>query len=80
MEVEYDAKPVLVKMKCDKCKEGFMEKDGNIVLTSYPPQFPHKCSCCGYRENYIKQYPYVKYVTTIHDGDYLDKDMSATSF
>ena len=26
-------------MKCDKCKEGFMEKDGNIVLTSYPPRF-----------------------------------------
>lgn len=27
MEVEYDAKPVLVKMKCDKCKEGFMIGD-----------------------------------------------------
>lgn len=63
MEVEYDAKPVLVKMKCDKCKEGFMEKDGNIVFPSYPPQFSHKCSCCGNRENYTVQYPYIKYVS-----------------
>ena len=39
-----------------------MEKDGNIVLTSYPPQFPHKCSYCGNRENYTVQYPYTKYV------------------
>ena len=60
MEVEYDVKTVLVRMKCDKCKEGFMEKDGNIILTSYPPRFPHKCNYCGHRENYTVQYPYTK--------------------
>ena len=80
MEEESEVKTVLVKMKCDKCKKGFMEKDGNVIFPSFPPQFPHKCNCCAHIENYTKQYPYVKYVTTIHDGDYLDKDMSATSF
>lgn len=62
MEEESEVKTVLVKMKCDKCKKGFMEKDGNIVFPSYPPQFSHKCSCCGNRENYTVQYPYTKYV------------------
>lgn len=80
MEIEGEVKTVLVKMKCDKCRKGYMENDGNVVFPSFPPQFSHKCSCCGNRENYTVRYPYVKYVTTIHDGDYLDKDMSAISF
>ena len=80
MEVESEVKTVLVKMKCEKCGEGFMGKDGSVVFPSFPPQFPHKCNNCGHIENYTKQYPYVKYLTAIHDGDYLDKDMSAISF
>ena len=30
----------------------------NIVLTSYPPLYPHTCTKCGYGTNYIKRYPY----------------------
>lgn len=80
MEVEREVETVLVKMKCDKCGKGFMEKSGETVLMTYPPQFPHKCNNCEHMENYTKQYPYIKYVTTIHNGDYFDKDMSAISF
>lgn len=35
-----------------------METDGNIVLCSFPHEFPHVCSNCGFKEIYHKKYPY----------------------
>lgn len=53
---------VIVKMKCEKCGEGLMEKFGNTVLATYPPQYPHKCNKCGKVENYPVEYPYMRCV------------------
>ena len=47
----------MVYQKCDKCREGYMESNGNVLL-SYPPLYPHACTKCGYSANYTKRYPY----------------------
>ena len=39
-----------------------MEPDGNIVLTTEPYLYPHKCNNCGYMENYPFRYPYQKLI------------------
>mgnify|MGYP004533540091 FL=1 len=57
MEVGQEVKIIMVRQKCDKCGKGYMEP-GDIVLTSYPPLYPHTCTKCGYSENYTKRYPY----------------------
>lgn len=46
-----------IKYICDQCKEGEMFPEGNITLTSNPPQYPHKCSKCGYTINLTSRYP-----------------------
>lgn len=57
MEVGQEVKIIMVYQMCDKCGEGYMEPR-DIVLTSYPPLYPHMCTKCGYSENYTKRYPY----------------------
>lgn len=47
-----------VDEKCPVCQNGWMRPTG-IVLTSNPPQFPHKCQKCGYEQIYSVRYPYV---------------------
>ena len=61
MELVQEAKVLLVHMQCEECNEGFMEEDEtdmNVILATYPPQYPHKCNKCGYVENYFKCYPH----------------------
>lgn len=58
MEVKCEAKLYMVIQKCDKCGVGKMERDGNMVLTSNPPLYPHKCDNCGHKEVYPVTYPY----------------------
>lgn len=58
MEVKCEAKSFMVIQKCDKCGVGRMERCGNIVLTSEPPLYPHKCNNCGHEEAYTVIYPY----------------------
>lgn len=48
----------MVIQKCDKCEIGIMERNGNIILTSEPPLYPHKCNNCGHEEAYAVIYPY----------------------
>jgi predicted RNA-binding Zn-ribbon protein involved in translation (DUF1610 family) len=43
---------------CDKCGEGFMRSTG-MMLDSYPPQYPLKCSECGHEQTFSKCYPVV---------------------
>ena len=62
MEVVAETKVLTVHMKCDQCGEGFMVMDGDIVLTTYPAQYPHKCNKCGYRKTFDRMYPFHKYV------------------
>lgn len=33
----------------------------NIVLTTYPVQYPHKCNKCGKREVLDARYPKIEY-------------------
>lgn len=47
-----------VDERCPKCGQGWMRGTG-IVLTSNPPQYPHKCTNCGYTQTYGVQYPYI---------------------
>ena len=64
MEVVADTKVLTVHMKCDECKEGYMVMDGDIVLTTYPAQYPHKCNKCGHRKTFNRMYPFHKYIQT----------------
>ena len=55
--------PVWVELMCtvEGC-DGKIESCAGIVLTSYPAQYPHKCSKCG-KSRYISgaTYPYIDY-------------------
>ena len=74
MGVKRNVKTVKVSMQCDKCKTGIMERDGNTVLTTYPPQYPHKCNNCGHVENYTVEYPYLDVEPIEEDIEELDDD------
>ncbi|SUD80275.1 Uncharacterised protein [Pseudomonas putida] len=49
-----------VEYVCDSCGEGHMRPAG-ITLTSYPAQYPHQCSACGARANFLKCYPSIEW-------------------
>ena len=58
-ETKSEVKTYKIDMKCDNCGEGYMRPIGNIViLATYPIQYPHKCTKCGYSANYTTTYPY----------------------
>jgi len=44
--------------KCPVCGNGYMRPTG-ITLLSDPPQFPHQCNSCGYKQTYSVRYPYI---------------------
>jgi hypothetical protein len=61
-EKRLEVKTYLVKKICDKCNEGEMKRDEvNIMLATYPPQYVHKCTKCGCKENYFESYPKIEY-------------------
>lgn len=60
-EVKKKVQPYLVEMVCPVCKEGKMEPLGDIVLTTDPPKFPHKCNKCGNGDYYMERYPKISY-------------------
>jgi|APSaa5957512493_1039668.scaffolds.fasta_scaffold00751_3 hypothetical protein len=51
------AKTYVNKYICDECGQGEMVRHNDIVLTSYPPQFPHKCTNCDEIKNFFEVYP-----------------------
>lgn len=57
-EIIYEVKTYEVEMCCDECGEGLMRPCGNIILTTYPVQYPHQCTKCGHIANYTVKYPY----------------------
>lgn len=63
-EISY-LKPIMVKMKCDKCGKGYMKRANNTVLLSNPPQYEHICENCAHIETYSKSYPYIEFVDSI---------------
>lgn len=59
-EVAKEVKTLLVKLICEKCSSE-MAWTG-IASASDPPQYPHKCPKCGYKETAMGQnYPFIRY-------------------
>jgi uncharacterized Zn finger protein len=61
-----EVKTFAERLYCDKCGEEM--KFTGTVLCSHPPQYPHQCPNCGYRETTTTQYPHV-YFETIGNKD-----------
>lgn len=60
MEIKTEVKVYNVDMECPQCHKGKMRPTG-VCLASFPPIYPHKCTKCGYLENYHQTYPYMTY-------------------
>ena len=54
-----EVKTFAERLYCDKCGEEM--KPTEIVLTSYPMQYPYQCPNCGHRETTSVQYPHIYY-------------------
>ena len=46
VEKRTKVKPIKVDLTCGKCG-GIFERNSDIVLTTYPPQYSYKCNKCG---------------------------------
>jgi hypothetical protein len=56
-------RPIRVRMRCS-CGGTYEQVEDNgfsITLTTFPPQYPHRCNKCGKIINFPKQYPYIEY-------------------
>ncbi len=58
---EREIKMFEVNYECDVCHSGNMIRNDNLILTSYPPQYSHKCSNCGAETYFQDSYPLIKY-------------------
>lgn len=36
-------------------------RPGNVVLATYPPQYPHECDRCGHAQTFYEIYPRIEY-------------------
>ncbi len=59
-ETSTPLRPVSIDYLCDACGIGHMRPTG-IMLTSHPPQFPHRCDHCDAHQNFDVRYPHVRY-------------------
>ena len=57
--IKEKVKPIRIDKICTNCDIGKMRPD-NMVFSSYPPKFSHKCNICGFIETYKRIYPYYK--------------------
>jgi len=62
-ELEYQVEYYGVAYVCDDCGDGYMIREGNIMLTMNPPLFPHRCTTCGATKNLEEGYPTVRFRT-----------------
>ena len=68
--IRQEVKTFISNLVCEKCNEGFMQKDTTgtaTVLMSNPPKFKHVCTKCEREDWYVQQYPALtyEYVDTI---------------
>jgi hypothetical protein len=61
-EMAQEVKTFTVGYLCDECGKGWMEPTGTM-LTSNPPQWPHKCNECGEQKTFWEKYPKTIYRT-----------------
>jgi len=54
-----------VNIWCDECSKkpnpSCKLKFSGVVLTSFPPQYPHYCELCNKSFTLLKKYPYIEY-------------------
>ncbi len=48
------------------CECGGIYKFSGMILTSIPPQYPHKCDRCGNIENLAESYPQIQHEIKSH--------------
>jgi len=64
MEKRVEVKTILVRLMCDEC--GHEMNFTGECLTSYPPQYPHKCCNCPHKTNVLGHtYPYTENVEIV---------------
>lgn len=73
MEIRKEVKAIQVDCKCPKCNIGYLRPSVNsVLLSTFPPQYPHECTNCDYSETFInKVYPYIDYV----DANIIELDL-----
>lgn len=59
-EVEIPVEVVQVHRQCAECVPGRMLPT-DMVLTTYPAQYPHKCNECDAGETFMCRYPKLEY-------------------
>lgn len=57
----YTVETQVTQYRCDECGYGYLEPTGRM-LTSIPPQYPHRCSHCGAMKTFKAKYPLTAYV------------------
>lgn len=67
MYIKVPVKVYKVYRACEKCGRGVYKRDGSIVLTAYPPQYPHKCDACGDMRTFPLEYPCIEYEQTLEN-------------
>jgi len=66
MEVRKQVIPFMIDFRCPVCDKGYMRRTGEI-LTSNPPQYPHRCNAdgCDHVMTFMGiSYPYMDYEDT----------------
>lgn len=63
-------RPILVDYHCDSCGNGHYRPTG-MVLSSHPPQYPHRCDSCDEARTFHTEYPALRYAP---EGELLDLD------
>lgn len=58
-ERRYDVRTYGADYLCDKCETPMVAE--NRVLTSSPPQYPHRCPKCDFKINLRERYPVIRH-------------------
>ncbi len=58
--VKMEAKTYQVEYRCDDCGEANMEAT-NVVKTSMPPWYVHRCPKCGVEKDLRERYPHMAF-------------------
>jgi len=51
----------MVRLYCPRCDTEMHFREHEPLLTEAPPQYPHECPKCKYREYLPRTYPRVEY-------------------
>lgn len=63
MEKKFVAKPVYVKLFCDKCGKE-MELSNTIGGAYFAIEYVYSCPNCNEKIRSLKKYPYLEYIET----------------